>query len=32
VAVPFDWTFTRTDLERLLAKIDAHEPDLQLAA
>ena len=32
VAKPFEWTFTRTDLERMLARIDAHEPDLQLAA
>ena len=32
IAKPFEWTFTRTDLERLLARIDAHEPDLQLAA
>jgi len=32
IAKPFEWTFTRTDLERLLARIDAHEPDLKLAA
>jgi hypothetical protein len=32
IAQPFEWTFTRTDLERLLARIDAHEPNLQLAA
>ncbi|HUZ82519.1 MAG TPA: IS630 family transposase [Gaiellaceae bacterium] len=32
VAKPFEWTFTRTDLERLLARIDAHTPDLRLAA
>jgi hypothetical protein len=32
IAEPFEWTFTRTDLERLLAKIDAHEPALKLAA
>ena len=32
IAQPFEWTFTRTDLDRLLAKIDAHEPDLKLAA
>jgi transposase len=23
---PFDWTFTRTDLNDLLARIDTHEP------
>jgi len=32
IAQPFQWTFTRTDLERLLTRIDAHEPTLQLAA
>jgi hypothetical protein len=32
IARPFDWTFTRTDLDRLLARIDAHEPQLTLAA
>ncbi|HUZ15379.1 MAG TPA: IS630 family transposase [Gaiellaceae bacterium] len=32
IAKPFAWTFTRTDLNRLLARIDAHEPDLKLAA
>ena len=32
IARPFEWTFTRTDLERLLARIDAHEPQLRLAA
>jgi hypothetical protein len=32
IAQPFEWTFTRTNLERLLARIDAHQPDLQLAA
>ena len=32
IARPFEWTFTRTDLDRLLARIDAHEPELQLAA
>jgi hypothetical protein len=32
IARPFDWTFTRTDLDRLLARIDAHEPELKLAA
>ena len=24
--IPFDWTFTRTDLNNLLARIDVHEP------
>jgi DDE superfamily endonuclease len=32
IARPFDWTFTRTDLDRVLAKIADHEPHLQLAA
>ena len=32
IAQPFDWTFTRTDLEQLLARIDRHEPRLRLAA
>jgi hypothetical protein len=32
IAKPFDWTFTRTDLEQLLARIDSHEPQLRLAA
>jgi hypothetical protein len=32
IAQPFQWTFTRTDLERLLARIDAHPRDLTLAA
>jgi DDE superfamily endonuclease len=32
IAQPFDWTFTRTDLDRLLTKIDTHEPGLALAA
>jgi hypothetical protein len=32
IARPFEWTFTRTDLDRLLARIDAHEPQLTLAA
>jgi hypothetical protein len=27
-----DWTFTRTDLDRLLTRIDAHEPELRLPA
>jgi len=32
IAQPFEWTFTRADLDRLLAKIDMHEPQLALAA
>ncbi len=32
IARPFDWTFTRDDLDRLLTKIDSHQPQLQLAA
>jgi hypothetical protein len=32
IARPFDWTFTRTDLERVLAKITEREPRLALAA
>ena len=32
IARPFQWTFTRTDLDRLLARIDAHASDLKLAA
>ena len=32
IARPFDWTFTRTDLDRLLARIEAHQPELTLAA
>ncbi len=32
IAQPFDWTFTRTDLERVLAKIADRAPGLQLAA
>jgi hypothetical protein len=32
VAEPFDWRFTRDDLERLLKRLSVHEPDLQLAA
>jgi DDE superfamily endonuclease len=32
IAQPFQWTFTRTDLNRLLARIEAHEPALALAA
>jgi hypothetical protein len=32
IAQPFDWTFTRTDLDRILTKINEHEPQLALAA
>lgn len=32
IARPFEWTFSRADLERLLARIDAHQPQLPLAA
>ena len=32
IARPFGWTFTRADLDRLLAKIETHEPQLALAA
>src|SRR5262245_9633626 len=32
IARPFEWTFTRADLGRLLARIDPHTPDLTLAA
>jgi hypothetical protein len=32
IAQPFAWTFTRGDLNRLLARIEAHEPGLALAA
>ena len=32
IARPFDWTFTRSHLERLLARIDAHEPQIPIAA
>jgi hypothetical protein len=32
IARPFDWTFTRTDLDRLLTGIGAHQPELRLAA
>jgi hypothetical protein len=31
IARPFDWTFTRADLERVLAKITEREPRLALA-
>ncbi|MGO8957582.1 MAG: IS630 family transposase [Streptosporangiaceae bacterium] len=32
IATPFQWKFTRSDLEDLLKRIAAHEPDLALAA
>ena len=32
IAKPFQRTFTRADLDHLLAKIDLHEPQLTLAA
>ena len=32
VAKPFDWTFTRRDLDGLIARIDGHQPLLRLAA
>jgi hypothetical protein len=32
IARPFQWTFTRHDLDRVLARIAAREPHLQLAA
>ena len=32
IAQPFDWTFTRSDLDRLLNRIEDHEPQLRLAA
>jgi hypothetical protein len=32
VARPFEWTFTRADLDRVLARIADREPHLQLAA
>ena len=32
IAQPFQWTFTRTDLDRLLTRIESHQPDLTLAA
>ena len=31
IVQPFDWTFTRADLDRLLARIEAHQPALTLA-
>jgi hypothetical protein len=32
IAGPFEWTFTRGDLERLLERLDSREPALGLAA
>lgn len=32
IAKPFDWTFTRDDLEQLIARVAQHEPRLKLAA
>jgi hypothetical protein len=32
IAQPFDWTFTRSDLNRLLDRTKDHEPQLRLAA
>ena len=32
IARPFGWTFTRQDLDALLARIDRHQPQLALAA
>jgi hypothetical protein len=32
IAQPFQWTFTRNDLDRLLERIEAHQPQLTLAA
>jgi hypothetical protein len=32
IATPFDWTFTRDDLEELIARVAQHEPRLRLAA
>lgn len=33
IARPFEWTFTRTDLERVLERVDAQErPELRLVA
>jgi hypothetical protein len=31
-AQPFDWHFTRQDLEKLMQRLHAHEPQLQVAA
>ncbi|MGH2968524.1 MAG: hypothetical protein ACRDK0_05605 [Solirubrobacteraceae bacterium] len=32
IAQPFDWTLTRGDLDRVLAKIAGRAPHLRLAA
>ena len=32
IALPFEWTFTGTRLDQLLARIDTHQPQLRLAA
>jgi DDE superfamily endonuclease len=32
IATPFDWTFTRDDLQRLIVRVARHEPRLRLAA
>ena len=32
IARPFEWTFTRDDLDRVLDKIAGRQPTLQLAA
>lgn len=32
IAQPFEWTFNRADLKQLLDRIDAHQPQLRLAA
>ena len=32
IARPFEWTFSRQDLDRVLARIADHEPQLRLAA
>jgi len=32
IAQPFEWTFTKDDLARLLDRIDSQEPKLQLTA
>jgi DDE superfamily endonuclease len=32
IARPFEWTFTGADLNRLLARLDTHQPRLALAA
>jgi hypothetical protein len=32
IARPFEWAFSRADLDRLLTRIDAHQPPLTLAA